>query len=209
MLCFKFGSVVGVDLNGNFTTDNIKFNPMTNPASVTNDWATVPYYSNADLNAGITNVSVDAYHHKTNVLAGRGDPCKLVGLTITQIRAGTIDNGKYRLPTHADNVTFVGSPESQEPGSEYFIYTPNGTNAENPAVATFPLGETKGAQLPAVGRGGYNDGSVTSATGALYSTSHIGSDGHFNYLRFDPTILWVNNNGTYSGAAFPVRCVPQ
>jgi hypothetical protein len=207
MLCFKFGGVVGMDLNGigAFTTDVIKFNPMTTPASVTNDWDTVPVYASTDYPK---NVSDNTYHTAANVKAGKGDPCKLVGLTIAQIKAGAIDNGKYRLPTNADNQDFIGTTDRKPAGSAYFIYTPNGENAANPAVATFPLGTAQGASLPCAG--------ARNIYGEVYSQ---GSYGHYwsstassGTAAYDIFLYGSNASPSNSGTllnAFPVRCVPQ
>jgi hypothetical protein len=208
MLCFKFGSVVGMDLNtGAFTTANIKFNPMTTPASVTN-WATVPLYANADYTAGVTNISASNWHNVANMKAGKGDPCKLVGLTVEQIRAGSIDNGEYRLPTNADNQSFVGSASTQDTGSAYYSWTTNGSNATNPGVGTILLGTAKGARLPALGV--REEGMYFQGTHGYYLSSMSSSSTNRYCLFANPTgVTPAAEHANYASLAFAVRCVPQ
>jgi hypothetical protein len=203
MLCFKFGGVVGMDLNtGDFTSANIKFNPMTTPSSVTN-WATVPSYITADY----PNVVSDAtYHNLANVKAGRGDPCKLVGLTVTQIQSGTIDNGKYRLPTNAENQTFYGSASDNGATS---IWTANDANAANPATMKFTSGTANGAILPASGRRDMTTGTVASqkAYSTYWSSTPDKNFSGFD-LYFSGSEVWPSNTCVFA-YGMPVRCVPQ
>jgi len=64
---------------------------------------------------------LDDYHNLTNVRAGKGDPCRLIGMTLTEI-ANFPDNnamlaretalanegiGGWRLPTDAENIAFA------------------------------------------------------------------------------------------------------
>jgi hypothetical protein len=204
MLWFKFGGVVGFDLNDTaFSTDVIRFNPMSTPASITN-WASVPFYTTEDWDADRKDVSASTYHHKTNVLAGKGDPCKLVGLTIKQIQAGTVDNGRFRLPTLKENQDFVGSPDNQTTGSAYYSWTTG-----SPGVGTMYLGTAKGFQLPTPGHY-LNDGTVDfKGSHGIYWSSTASSTVLRGYC------LFVNSNYISSsywelvGRGFSVRCVPQ
>ncbi len=69
------------------------------------------------------NVSDNAYHNLANVKAGKGDPCRLVGMTKAQIAAMTTDAqlyaleeslkstvGGWRLPDAEDSHAFAGDP---------------------------------------------------------------------------------------------------
>lgn len=124
-LYFKFGSVVGV------YTDNHALKNLTPPLTGSTDafdyldlpwnlnsltgasgWTAVPYTST------LTTITT-AYHTAANVVAGKGDPCRLVGLDLGKIKANVstpgnlttadIDNGKWMLPTNADNTAFRGT----------------------------------------------------------------------------------------------------
>lgn len=112
MLFFRFGSTIGfLNQNDTFDASDIKFNLIsdTNYTELNNwtDWfgsgLTGAPLSPAHYTPGTHGVdgyiSSANYHYAANVQAGRGDPCKLVGLTKAQIQAGKIDNGLFRLPT--------------------------------------------------------------------------------------------------------------
>jgi uncharacterized protein (TIGR02145 family) len=205
MLCFKFGSVVGMDLNSTaFSTANIKFNPMTTPSSVTN-WATVPVYVSTDY---LKNVSDASYHYKANVLAGKGDPCKLVGLTIAQIKAGAIDNRSYRLPTRVDNSDFVGSGGLQEPGSEYYTWTPNGENATNPSVGTILKGTANGAQFPASGYRSVEGEVWDQGRASFFWTSRLYDETSAHHMYIGREYVQTSAYTAFQ-YGHPVRCVPQ
>ena len=125
-LYFKFGSVVGIYSNAGSvlalpgqTNDNdtvfvgardVAWHPFSSNITT---WGGVPAYSNSDYPQMVT--PEDNYHTIANVKAGKGDPCRLVGLDLNKIRntaAGSltyadIDNGKWRLPTFQDNEWFA------------------------------------------------------------------------------------------------------
>ncbi|MDR1671713.1 MAG: hypothetical protein LBR57_04260, partial [Alistipes sp.] len=137
MAHFKFGSVVGFDMTGNFTSGQmtaIRFNPTNTTwtsygSDATSGTGIIPGFDTSDYETGLRDVSASTYHNSTNVPLGKGDPCRLVGLTVAQIKAGSIDSGQYRLPTRAENQAFVGSTSSQAAGSSYYTWTANGANA--------------------------------------------------------------------------------
>jgi uncharacterized protein (TIGR02145 family) len=124
MPLFKFGGVVGSFLKGPNATAwvaaNIGFNP-SNAAPTT--YATIPSYVAADWTAGIRNVSSPEWHNAANIRAGKGDPCKLVGLNPATIKAMTdaqlnaYDSG-WRLPTVMENLSFAGGPADAFPIDE-------------------------------------------------------------------------------------------
>jgi hypothetical protein len=209
MLVFKFGGVVGMDWNGDFTTANIKFNP-TVAVTLTDDYSTVPSYSTADWNANRKDVSASTYHNLANIKAGKGDPCKLIGLTVAQIKAGQIDSKAWRLPTMEDNQKFVGSEIAQPDGEGNYIWTPNGENATNPPVGTVLNGTANGAVLPVVGWRSPDPSGAVSAQGIhghfWSSTPMDDSNGHRLYWwagYINPSYGSVYTHG------YPVRCVPQ
>jgi len=132
---FRFGSVIGVD---NFTTFQsslqnptpfpsavIKFNPSHlstflstpgfNPNIGAPNYYTTPTAWNGTI-ASSPKVSDDAYHTLANVKAGRGDPCRLIGMTPEQIQGYTTDAQLYaaeqgwRTPTIVENVKYVKGP---------------------------------------------------------------------------------------------------
>ncbi len=111
ILLFKFGSVVGFYGSSNnrdaWEQSNIVFEPTTTKAGSYGEipsWATYP--SDADGIEVDGYISSREYHNLENVRAGLGDPCKLAGLTKTDIDNGIFDNGKYRLPKDGDNSVY-------------------------------------------------------------------------------------------------------
>jgi hypothetical protein len=135
-LYFKFGSVVGIYSGAgevhilptsyaNINKDtfeaatDIAWDPTgTVSGDAREGWATVPKYNNngTDYSKKLTITSESGYHSIENVKAGKGDPCRLVYLDLEKIKNtaaneltyADIDNGKWRLPTHAENQSFAG-----------------------------------------------------------------------------------------------------
>ncbi len=142
---FKFGSVIGFDnmrqgdaVSGSTTWNAdmsaIKFNPTsltvgasganitayapaTWNASTSNALPNIPAWVQEDWNAGIRNVSGPEYHNLANLKAGKGDPCKLVGIDPTTIASwdqaafdAAMLAAEWRLPTVLENSAFVGGP---------------------------------------------------------------------------------------------------
>ena len=71
---------------------------------------------------------IPSFHTAANLQQGRGDPCRLVGYTVQQIRteldAGRrIDNGQWRLPTDAENRAFINTTQNRSDWN-----TVNGSN---------------------------------------------------------------------------------
>jgi hypothetical protein len=192
-LFFKFGSVVGTNVSAEYTpwpgADAVKFNPSSTATTVYADYTTIPAWNGTNTTDGY--ISSDSYHTKANVLAGRGDPCKLVGLTITQIRAGTIDNGEYRLPTHAEMVATYSAPT-------YVAAPTKGIHA----------GDINTTFLPA--SGDLHEDGLSHAVGSLghWWSACAYSDTEGYRLYFVGNSVYPS---VYSGAhfGFPVRCVPQ
>lgn len=77
------------------------FNPSN--VDVAGPWNCVPSAPMESTPLRITPES--GYHTLSNILGGRGDACRLVGLTIAEIKGGQIDNKQWRLPTRDEAVT--------------------------------------------------------------------------------------------------------
>ena len=134
-LFFKFGGVVGIQFFPNsFSLSDIVFNPLSNPGDITafreayslsfneTDIPAVPAYSEGDWDSGIRNISLDNYHNLANILIGKGDPCRLIGMTQNEIRGFTSNArlyereavlkaqgiGGWRTPTNLENQRFSG-----------------------------------------------------------------------------------------------------
>ncbi len=131
---FKFGGIVGIAPETTSDTfdaaTDIAYNPSdVVPAGTANEgWLTIPQYVNADFVAGKLNVSDPEYHNLDNVKAGKGDPCKLAGLSIDDIKKGKIDNKQWRLPTVYENIYFVNGTDTKLPntnGTPVANYNPN------------------------------------------------------------------------------------
>jgi hypothetical protein len=203
-LFFKFGGVVGftnvVAADGTPWpgASAVKFNPVTG-SPVYSSYASIPSYTEADWDADRKDVSASTYHSLANIKLGKGDPCKLVGLTVAQIRAGTINNGDWRLPTHAELVAEYSSP-TYIPGSGWV----NGTYP----TAGIISGDIDTSFLPAVG--GRNNGGVTW---------DVGMDGHWwsSQAKDNENCYYMYfSNGVVAPSAYTdfqygysVRCVPQ
>jgi uncharacterized protein (TIGR02145 family) len=203
MAFFKFGSVVGFDLTGTVTGSMtaVKFNPSTVTPT---DYGTIPVYAAADYSNNILDVSASTWHNSTNVPLGKGDPCRLVGLTAAQVKAGSIDSGQYRLPTDAENQAFLGSTTSQTAGSAYYTVSGGWVSTTNPGVGTFPVG---GISLPAAGRRDYTTGSVSNQGSAGRYWSSTVRDSTLGYrLSFGSSSVSPSGTASYS-YGFAVRCV--
>jgi hypothetical protein len=196
-LFFQFGSVVG--MTNTVTADGtawqgmstVKFNP-TNTSSFT--WTTIPNWNGTDTTDGY--ISSSSYHTLTNVQAGRGDPCKLVGLTVEQIQAGIYDNGLYGMPTNADNQ--AGYAISGTQPSSNTTNTSYGVMIDSDA-STF---------LPASGRRNFADGATYSVGiyGFYLSSRACDSTGGYR-MDWNTSVSSSTTNSARSGLA--VRCVPQ
>jgi hypothetical protein len=201
-LFFKFGGVVGFT---NVVAPNetpwpgvsaVKFNPVTG-SPVYTTYGNIPCWNDTNITDGY--ISSTSYHTPANVLAGRGDPCKLVGLTVAQIRNGTIDNGRFRLPTEAEN----------------------GTYSSPTYVGGFGVSNT----LPTAGMHTGNIGtSFLPASGDIHvdgTTNHVGASCYYwssrakhadngSYLYTYGSIESTGtSNSTNAQTGYSVRCVPQ
>lgn len=97
---FKFGSVVGVTRNLKVAFDGIN----TSYTSI----GEVPFAENV---TGLDSISGNAYHTLANVKAGKGDPCRLAGISRQAIRNCNTDDELYVLEgAGTDSVWRTASP---------------------------------------------------------------------------------------------------
>ena len=241
-LYFKFGSVVGIysddgsilTLPGQtspigFYANDVAWHPFS--VSIVG-WSGVPAYAPGDYPKKIT--PDDDYHTVANVMAGKGDPCRLVGLNLTVIRdksiANTltyadIDNGIWRLPTLQENIWFTDSAKY----SSSFFWN-SGSSPFGPGVAggEFPQQGNalifsegrKSRFLPAAGCREYNLGDAIVVSQGLigyYWSNEPVDDGliiggnllTFNPFGIAPTPPFLPPNSENPNWGFSVRCVRQ
>jgi hypothetical protein len=216
---FKWGSVVGFDnatahtvFNSDFSAaDNaVKFSPMPTSSSFS-AYADIPYAGDAD------GKTIDPTNY-ANTAAGKGDPCKLIGLTVAQLRGITSDadltallNGRgddyknWRLPTMTENCQFTdGTTDTSFESYGANVIKSAGTwSAAAPGYVTFV--QSDNAILPAVGNR-LTSGAVSNQ--GTYGSYWLASPSSTNayYLYFSSTFVSpANINGRSLG--FAVRCV--
>lgn len=225
LMLFKFGSVVGftqsTSNNDAWRNDYIRFNPMTDQSAITGygynstSLPGIPGYVNGDGVVGQDGyVSSIAYHNAANIRVGKGDPCQLIGLTADEVRNMTgveldaYDSG-WRLPTNAENATFVGHAGSQMRNTHWDASgskDPLGGGRPGGVFPTLAAG-TSDFYLPATGSRSKDHGNSYHIGGYGYywsSTVYNTTDGYF--LRFDAGKVspMAYNYFAYS---FSVRCV--
>ncbi|MGL5981572.1 MAG: InlB B-repeat-containing protein [Phocaeicola sp.] len=182
---FQFGSIIGWD-NGEDVSQI--FNPGTSCGTLWNkDWKS------------------DAAHTLANLKEGKGDPCKLVGFTVAEIKAAldagnAPDNNQWRLPTKEEIEIY-----NTEKSNWASIAGINGRYFGDGATAT----GTGGEFFPAAG-------SRTSLVGRLddkglrgdYWTSTVYAMSLSYGFSFTESVIIVPNSCTCA-LGFSVRCVPQ
>jgi uncharacterized protein (TIGR02145 family) len=212
----KFGSMIVFTSSTNYNKDtSTKFTPNGNTYS----YASIPNYGTRPDQATFPLVSSPAYHNAENLDAGRGDICKLVGLTSAEaavkLEQGTLDDyvSGWRLPTMAENRMFVGlepddNSSNPESGSSYYTASPGPWNASNIGIATILRNpDRQGITIPATGpmtQEGFRDTNFGSSANywsseASNSTSARGLAFNWNYL--------MPSNGSGMNYGFSVRCV--
>jgi hypothetical protein len=157
---FKGGSIVGLSggraNNDPYDATDIAFNPSAT-FTPTSDYAAIPMYVAAD-SLTAKNISDLTYTNISNVRAGKGDPCMLVGYSGVKLTTKTdqeiqeiLDNALYRLPTLYESLSFIGGPtlpiagatlpfwKDYKPGDKRFVFAvSNGSVSE----ITYPTGAT-------------------------------------------------------------------
>lgn len=120
-ILFKYGSLIAISS----PDANTEFTPPTN-ATILNDvlwypgsyaplniteWADIPYLETDKIPTDNTIVQV---------AAGKGDPCKLAGLSESQIKTlGIVDNKQWRMATPAENLILKTAAENESNSQGY------------------------------------------------------------------------------------------
>jgi hypothetical protein len=206
LLYFKFGGVVGftnvVAPNGSpwLGASAVKFNPPgTVYATTVAGYQSIPAWNGTDLTDGY--ISSTSYHTSANVKAGRGDPCKLVGLTVAQIQAGGYDNKAYRLPTKAENVAFASSPTYVDGAGWASGTTP---------TAGIHTGDIGTSFLPVAGQWNYQGYTYWVGLNGSYWSSRANDSTNGNRLSFSDGAVSTSEGSHFSPHySLAVRCVPQ
>jgi hypothetical protein len=234
LLFFQFGSVVGFAPTEDWNNaTSIKFNPTSTPEYA---YDAIPNYSYpVTAWRGSTPTSPSAsdydYHNAFNVLNGRGDPCKLVGLSAAEVRQYAMngkldgyDNGGWRLPTALENALFVGGPladkgsavtykyGTQNDGTYYDYYVDGSTTDGTLACGRFPV-EARGntaafsQKLPVTGRRGGSYGAMMLKDNGNYWSSTPASNTFASFLSFDKSTLTPVGISNPFNNGYPIRCV--
>ena len=222
-LYFKYGSVAGI-FSGAGAIRTLTTPPIAPVATfnATNDvpwkpvaistWATIPYANaNVTINA--------AYHTVANVKAGKGDPCRLVGLDLVTLAGrlaandhtltqSDIDNGTWRMPTYEEQREF-----GSEDAGMYTNYWWNAFNSPFFGVAggEFPKRYFGGMAkfFPAVGYRHKDTGAITEQEerGGMW-VSVGGGKRCFNFDMSDADWMSIIPDRNVE-EAHTIRCVPQ
>jgi len=231
-LLFKFGSVVGIytdhhhvkDLTPPFTPSSDSYDPgdvpwsPTSPSTTYSTYTSIPYTT---LPTAINN----GYHNTTNVKAGKGDPCRLIGLNwmtiqnapdASSLTIDDIDNKVWRMPTIAEIALFSGVPSGGvwisgfgPPTGWWWTMNEPGNISYGVPGAEFP-GKTLGSIssfMPAVGvrdenglMGGQGD------KGETWASDNI-TNPYFMFADF--AIMNASGSTPNPHYAFSIRCVRQ
>jgi hypothetical protein len=194
---FKFGGVVGFKNGNAYTPAEVVFNTTKSALSQyygmgsSDASSTLPYvpgYTTVDWDNGIINTSDLAYHNHNNITTkGKGDPCKLVGLTGAQIAATAGDpvayyvllasrpaaDQEWRTATAEENARFIGGPNAGwKAGETYTDYKNNFIGSSSGAYnyhyyipgSSSPANPWAGVWLPVI------DGPNPNSSGAFVLT---------------------------------------
>lgn len=223
-LFFKCGGVVGVA--GIPSLFSIPFNPTVGISigrfgMDSNTPPAVPGITKNDVNMAVSNVSQNNYHNLVNVHLGKGDPCRLIGMTADEIRAfgndaalyareAALKNsgvGGWRLPTNIEANAFAGITGIHTTSDHWWnlgisIYG-------NPKVAggEFPVRNTSGVStfLPASGIiDAYSETYSSYNTDGRYWQGDVEDFGY--HLEFNPSGFYVNGKSVYTHG-MSIRCV--
>ncbi|MGL5958985.1 MAG: hypothetical protein ACRCZZ_10450 [Phocaeicola sp.] len=190
---FQFGSVIAWDYSSGVAASNVLFNPSDTVVSGWNSKHTVG----------------DSFpdNNVKNLKEGKGDPCRLIGLSQGYIKDElnsnrAPDNGKWRLPTEDGNKEVVANCSDWTCiGDIYGIYFGPGAS----------LGGTDGEFLPGLGFRQNTNGSlvVPKIHGQYWSSTK------FKYTPFQGIALKLNSIEIkadypyFQAGGLSVRCVPQ
>jgi 5-hydroxyisourate hydrolase-like protein (transthyretin family) len=193
-LYFKFGSVIGIfsgddanqvlpGANGDpYDPSDVAWTPTL--ALQIKEWRRIPYCKDP------VNISA-AYHTVAHVKAGRGDPCRLVGLDLEKIKAtdantltaADIDNGQWRLPTVSGNKMYTGHTSISYNTVHWVSHDGTKTGVYGGAF----LGGNMATFLPAAG--------MRSATGEAMNHNKQGYYRTSRYTQLDnSSVLYFNQS---------------
>jgi hypothetical protein len=195
ILFFKFGSVVGMLRPGTdgWNASKIKFNP----SGATWSYASIPYLDNY---SAVTDISSPSYHSLDNVRIGRGDPCKLVGLTVDDINSNitTLHDSGLRMADNNVMGLYASTNRYEEIAGYYGLMI--GIDDQNNNVTGIE------SFLPALG--GYTETGAATSDGPYYwsKTMTAGRGAWMLYLT-NGVRGWMLEYNTARGCA--VRCVPN
>jgi hypothetical protein len=220
---FKYGSITGLTNPwGNtdtYSPDDVKFNPA-NVATTT--FAEIPKETAVDITA--------AYHNAAaNAAAGKGDPCRMVGWETGDPLP--YDNGKWRLPTQAENTTFVGGftqssvssgkyllgkvrrdgTTSIEPSDTSMIW-PTTNGQDEVGLAAFPASPRGkwGGILPAAGYRESTDGTqMYQGAWGMYTSSTMTAYPDYFYGVYFSSAQISTLASIHTNQASTIRCVRQ
>jgi uncharacterized protein (TIGR02145 family) len=223
MVFTQFGSVIGFTGVGDWNnTTSIKFNPTATVSYADTDITNYgkPTTAWAGTVAASPLVSDPAYHNDAHLAEGRGDICKLVGLTSAEAQArviaNTLDEYKsgWRLPKLEENRMFIGiaadnTTSTFNTSSGYYTYSTTGSSGTaNPYTGTFPENKyAPGVTLPAAGyRSRYGEESDQGTYGRYWSSTVYRSGDNGYRLGFSSSYV-SPSDGNFFATGFSVRCV--
>ena len=212
-LYFKFGSVVGLfsDVSPDGTGTILRLPKTTNPSYTNFDvqrdiawfpnsifpaitsWATVPFFTTSDYASSQLITPEDGYHTEAKVRAGKGDPCRLVGMNLDFIKTSLaseltykhIDNGIWRLPTVQENEWFTEGTIGTPPAKDYWWY-----DISNGMSPTSPFG-------PGVGGAEFPERGSNVVTAESRKTKFLPAAGCRYNSTGNASIISQGDNGSY------------
>jgi len=226
-LYFRFSSVIGIFSGAGRHTQDLSLGTNTSSFNAANH-VTINFTTviiNIAGNIPYTTavpVTLDAaFHNAANVKAGLGDPCRLVGLDLNNIKNKTaaqltqaeIDNGLWRLPAVAEHQQFSGYTTTQNgnPGVWWWAQGQNPTGFTlGVAGGEFParnhVNGGPGKFLPAVGDRDSNGTANRQRTRGFFLTNTATTT---NYEGFVFSSSEVRNAFAVRDYMWPARCIPQ
>ena len=184
---FQYGSIIG----WNWGQDNADYNPTLLPNLI---------YWNSAWQNGNKNVM----HIHAELAQGRGDPCRLAGYTVAEIRIAisegrTLDNMQWRLPTNAENIEFGQQSSAWTSIEEVEGMFFSGSNEFLPAAGR-KIAET-GTYAQRGSRSNYVSSSIDANSNAPFSL-------FFNNQN-NQSIIFASDIRDGQAQGYSVRCVRQ
>jgi hypothetical protein len=171
-------------------------------------------------------VSDDLYHTLANVRDGRGDPCRLIGMTVGEIKAFGSDaamyareaqlastgEGGWRTPSLEENQGITQQTENTISGSLFWFLFPYTAPLKSVPGAVFPNSATPvlSSFLPANGLMRFLDFTAARINNQGYSGNYwlaTPTDAtNARYMTFTNSTLYTNSS-TLMTTMFGVRCI--